>query len=420
MTQLKKRMTLMIIALLVVFGGLVAYNLFKAHMIKEYFAHYQQPAVTVSSLKAEKKTWEPRIHAVGNFVAINGVDVNAQESGNVVKLHFDSGEFIEKGKPLIDIDDAVDQAVLKYNQSELALQKINYKRQEDLFKRGATPSSSVDEARAKLLQAEANVEKTEATIRQKHISAPFSGQLGIRQVNLGQYISPGQTSIVSLQSMDPLYLEFYLPEQLLNQLHIGQKLTFSVEHNPNLLFEGKITAINSKVDVNTHNIQVQATIPNCPVEALADPEHSSLVKFHKNKDTGITTVTCDTALNQANETKLFNFIPGMFAHIQIEQPKIPNVTVIPSTAVSYSLYGDSVFVIDRDKKDKDGKPILTVKRVFITTGDTQGNDTEVKQGIKPGQEIVSSGELKLDDGTPVVINNQTQLKATPDPRQLNE
>lgn len=420
MTQFKKRMTLMVIGLLVVFGGIIAYNLFKSYMIKQYFAHYQPPAVTVSSLKAEERNWEPHIQAVGSFVAINGVEVNAQESGNVVKLHFDSGQFIEKGEPLIDIDDSVDQAVLKFNQSELALQKINYKRQEDLFKRGATPSSSVDEARAKLLQAEANVEKTEATIRQKHLSAPFSGRLGIRQVNLGQYISPGQTSVVSLQSMDPLYLEFYLPEQLLNQLYIDQKITFSVEHNPNLLFEGKITAINSKVDVNTHNIQVQATTPNCPIKALSNPKQSRLIKTRKQKGTNLTIVTCDSALNQANHVKSFNFIPGMFANIQIEQPTIPNVIVIPSTAISYSLYGDSVFVIHKGKKDKDGKPILTVKRVFITTGDQQGNYTEVTQGIKPGQEIVSSGELKLDDGTRVIINNKTQLKETLDPRQLNE
>lgn len=417
--KLKKRMTIMAIALGIVFGGIIGFNLIKGFMIKRFFANFSMPAVTVSSVVAKKRTWEPKISAVGNFVAINGVDVNSQAAGNVVKIHFDSGEYIEKDKSLIDIDDSIEQATLKFNQSDLALQAINSQRQQDLFKRGATPSSSVDEAKAKLQQAQANVEKTEAAIRQKHISAPFSGRLGIRQVNLGQYISPGQTSIVSLQSLDPLYLEFYVPEQLLKRIRVNQKIVFSVEQNPNLLFEGKITALNSKIDINTHNVLIQATLPNCPSKALRDPTHSSLIKVKKQANSQHLLVSCDTELNAKNKIVSFNFVPGMFAAIEIEQPPIPDVIVLPTTAISYSLYGDSVFAIEKTK-NKDGVEEMTVKRLFINTGEQQGNNTMIKSGIKAGQLVVGSGELKLQDGTRVVINNDVSLDEVESPNNASE
>lgn len=419
---MKKRMTTMAIALLVVFGGIIAFNLIKTFMMNRFFAHFTPPAVTVSSVKAVKRKWEPRINAVGNFVAINGVEVNSQAAGSVVAIHFDSGQYVEENKPLIDIDDSIDQATLKSNQSEQALQDLNYKRQTDLIKRGATSGSSVDEARAKLLQAQAAVEKTTAMIRQKHITAPFAGQLGIRMVNLGQYITPGQTAIASLQSMDPLYLQFYLPEQLYKHLHINQGIIFSIEQNPNLVFEGKITAINSKVDSSTHNIQVQATLPNCPESAVSDPKHSTLIKLKKLPYDGRMLVSCNSETNLKNKVVKFNFIPGMFAAIDIEQPPIPDVIVLPTTAISYSLYGNSVYIIEKikdsnDKNDKDG---LIVKRVFVSTGDQEGNYTIIKQGVKEGQQVVSSGELKLQDGTRVVINNDVKLNEVENPDQLGE
>lgn len=276
---MNKRLTIMGIILLVVFGGIIAFNLIKAYMIKQFFASYAPPAVTVSSAVAQAVDWKPTIDAVGNFVAINGVDVNSEASGNVVQIHFESGQYVEKDEPLITIDDSIDQALLKFNQSELTLKELSYKRQTDLFKRGATPSSSVDEAKANLQQAQAKVEQIQAQIKQKHIGAPFSGRLGIRQVNLGQYVTPGQTSIVSLQSLDPLYLEFYLPEQYYKRIHLNQPVTFRVEEFPNILFEGVIHAVNSKVDLTTHNVQVQALLPNCPADAIQDQPNLLLSKY---------------------------------------------------------------------------------------------------------------------------------------------
>jgi len=413
-------MKIMITSLVVIFGGIIGFNLFKGYMIKQYFAHYEVPAVTVSSVTAESQNWKPNLHAIGNFVAINGVDVNAQTSGNVVAIHFKSGEFIEKDAPLIDIDDSIEQATLQFNQSNLTLQTLNFKRQEDLFKRGATPSSNVDEARAKLMQAKANVKKTEAAIAQKHIRAPFAGHLGLRQVNLGQYISPGQTNIVTLQSMDPLHLNFYLPEQLISKVHIHQKITFTVEQNPDYIFEGEINAINAKADTNTHNIELQATLPNCPTEAFAKSTNSNLVQLIKQPHTNRKLVQCSTKSNTTNKVYDFNFLPGMFAEIAVDQPALNNAVVVPSTAISYSLYGNSVFIIKKDKPTKKDQEILTVQRVFVKTGDQKNNYTVITSGITAGQQVVSSGELKLQNGTRVIINNKVPLSDTVDLSKLGQ
>lgn len=420
---MNKRLTIMGITLLVVFGGIIAFNLIKAFMIKQFFASYEPPAVTVSSAVAQSVDWKPTIDAVGNFVAINGVDVNSEASGNVVKIHFESGQYVEKDEPLITIDDSIDQALLKFNQSELTLKELSYKRQADLFKRGATPSSSVDEAKANLQQAQAKVEQIQAQIQQKHIGAPFSGRLGIRQVNLGQYVTPGQTSIVSLQSLDPLYLEFYLPEQYYKRVHVNQPITFSVEEFPNVLFEGTISAINSKVDLTTHNVQVQAILPNCPADAIKDPTKSPLIKTRKQIRGDKLSVSCNSELNKQNKIKNFVFIPGMFSSIEVDQPAEPNTIIVPSTAISYSLYGNAVYIIEKNKegkKNKDGTDQLVVNRIFVTTGEQQGNYTVIKSGIKAGQLVVSTGDLKLQNGTPIVINNSVNLDSDSEPNKLGQ
>jgi membrane fusion protein, multidrug efflux system len=420
---MNKRMKIMIIALIIVFGGIIAFNVVKKMLIKHIFANYVPPAVTVSSVIAKSTNWQPYISAVGNFSSINGVDVNSQSAGKVTKIHFKSGQFIEKDKPLIDIDDSVDQAKLKFNEADLSLQKTEYQRQADLYKRNATASSNVDKAQAKFIEAKANVEKIQATINQKHILAPFSGMLGIRQINLGQYIKPGETGIVALQSLDPMFLRFYLPEQLLGDLHINQIITFSVEQNPNFIFTGKITAINSKSDSNTHTVEIQATLPNCPSDELKFPNQSNIIKTKKISNQNKTLIICKSKTNKDNKVTKFNFVPGMFASIKINQPLIKDIIKIPSSAISYTMYGDSVFIIEKDKtnqKDKNGKDILTVKRVFVTTGDSEGNYTVIKNGLRPNQLVVSSGELKLQDGTRVTINNSVKLKDSSNTEELGQ
>ena len=411
------------IALLVVFGGIITFNLVKTILIKQFFASYSPPAVTVSSATAEAVEWQPSISAIGNFVAINGVEVNSEAAGNVVKIDFESGQFVEKDAPLIIIDDSVDQAILASNQSQLALKQLSFQRQTDLFKRGATPISSVDEAKANLQQAQAQVDQTQAQINHKHIGAPFAGRLGIRQVNLGQYISPGQTSIVSLQSLDPLYMEFYLPEQLYKKIHLNQTITFSVEQFPNALFEGTISALNSKIDINTHNVLIQATLPNCPTSAMADPAKSPLVKTRQEVRGNKLIISCNSEINRQNKIQNYAFIPGMFASIELPQAAEPNTVIVPATAVSYSLYGNAVYVIEKNKEGKknpDGSDQLIVNRVFVATGQQEGNYIVIKKGIKAGQLIVSAGDLKLQNGTPVVINNSVKLDETANPNTLGQ
>lgn len=411
---MNKRMTKMAIVLGVFFGGIIAFNFIKSLIIKHAIANYKPPAVSVSSAIAQAVDWQPTINTIGNFIALNGVDISSQASGNVVNIAFDSGQYVTKGAPLITLDDSIEQAILKSDQSQLTLKELNYKRQTDLFARGATPSSSVDEAKANLQQAQAKVEQTQAQINHKHIVAPFDGRLGIRQVNLGQYIIPGQTSIVSLQSLDPLYLEFYLPEQLYKRIKPDQTITFTVDQFPDIIFEGKITALNSKIDLNTHNVQVQAILPNCPVEALTDPSKSSLIKTHAETRGSKLVVACDTAVNKKNQIQNFAFIPGMFSSIKISQPIQPNTVIIPSTAVSYSLYGNSVYLIEKEKES------MTVKRVFVTTGEQQGNYTVIKKGINSGQLVVSTGDIKLQNGTQVTINNDVKLNETSNPEVLGQ
>lgn len=400
-----------IAALIFIFGGLIGFNLFKKIMIHRFFSHYEPPAVVVSSVIAQERVWHPSIQSVGNFVALNGLEVNAQTAGNIVHIHFDSGQWVKAGQPLVDIDDQVEQATLKFNQAQLALRKINFQRQADLNARGAAPLSNVDEAKANLDQALANVEKTQAEINQKHITAAFSGRLGIRLVNLGQYITPGQTTIVTLQALDPLYLEFYLPEHWFKKLHVNQKVSVRVDELPDLLFEGRISAINAKVDANTHNIQIQALVPNCPVKAIQNPVHSPYIQLKQQKYSNAFIARCNTALNQKTPDLPMMFLPGMFASVTVEQPPIAHVITLPSTAISYSLYGNSVYVIEPVDKSK----TLRVRRVFVTTGEQQGNNTVITKGIKAGDQVVSAGELKLHQGARVVINNRVSLHDIPSP-----
>lgn len=416
-----KRLKRLTLSMLIVFGGIISFNLVKQFMIYRFFAHYEPAPVSIATVKAMRRAWYPEIESVGEFTASEGIEVNAQASGNVVKIYFRSGQNIEAGQALVDIDDTVEQAMLKFYQAQLNLQTINYKRMLDLLKRNVAAVSTVDESKANLDQARSNVEKTEAQIQYKHIVAPFTGKLGIRQVSIGQYVNAGQTPLVSLQAQDPLYLQFYVPEQLYQRLYVGQPLTFTVEAFPNRLFTASIDALNSKVDQKTHNLLVRAKLANCPNEALKNPSHPPLVTLEKQASRSREVTICNPKLNTANNVTNFAFLPGMFAAIHVEEPSVSQVITVPTTAISYGLYGNSVFLIENDtsgKKDEAGNPLLRAKRVYITTGEQQNNDTVILSGLKEGDIVASSGELKLQSGSRVVINNTVPLDATVVPEKL--
>lgn len=393
MEKRTKKLTIIVGA---VFGGIIAFNFAKKIIVNYLFTHYVPPAITVSSAIAKNIEYKPYINSVGSFVAINGVEVGSQIPGIITKIKFKSGQFITKGSDLIEIDDSVEQADLKLTQSDLFLQEAEYKRQQELQKHNATSLSSVDRAKAKLLESQARVEKISAIIKQKHIIAPFSGFLGIRNVDIGEYIKPGETSIVSLQSLDPIYLKFSIPEHLLSRVKLHQLISFTTEQYPNITFTGKITAISSKSDINTHNIEIQATVANCPISTI----NNSNCKI----------VKCSTKENKLNKISNYAFIPGTFASIKIEQKSAKKNIVIPSTALSYSMYGDAVFVIQKlTTQNNKSNDRFFVKKTYVKIGGQQDDYTIIKKGLKEGQLVVSSGEFKLQDGNEVTINNDVLL-----------
>lgn len=371
-SPLAKRMIITAIILIVFFGLIFGFDGLRHYMMKKFFASYQPPPVTISSSKAKAEIWQPSIRAVGSLVAINGVNVTSQVAGQVIAIYFQSGQFVKMGQLIIKLDDRTDLEDLQNYQAQLKLDQLDFNRQNQLIKSKSVSQQAFDQAQAKLQQSTALVAKTQVLISQKTITAPFDGKIGIRMVNLGQYISPG-TPLVNLQSFNPLYVQFSLPQQNLSQLFQGQMLRLKVDAYKGETFFGKVTAINSEVSNLTRNILVQGTIPNI-------------------------------------DNRLY---PGMFANVHVLLPKQENVVTVPQTAVTFNLFGDSVYVIRHEGSDKSGKPILRVHLQYVKTGERRNNAVAILSGIKTGDDVVTSGQLKLEDGTQVEINNSVNLNNAP-------
>lgn len=334
----------------------------------------QKNISTVSDEAAKQETWQPDFASVGNLDPVQGADISNQVAGNVSAINFESGQEVEKGQLLVQLDDSNEEAQLEGFQAQLKLAQLNDQRAHDIFAKHLNSQSDVDTADSNLKQAEANVANTQADINKKTIRAPFAGHAGIRNVNLGQYLAVG-TAIVTLQALDHMYASFTLPEQALPSLAKGQKVTVTVDAYPNQKFDGEINAIDSKVDPTSHTVRVQALIAN--------PGHQLRA--------------------------------GMFANVSVSAGKPAPVVTVPKAAITYSLYGDSVFIVgpDKEKKDDKGQPALTVNEVFIKLGDERGSRVAVVEGVKAGDLIVTSGMQKLHTGAEVQINNDV----TPDQTQ---
>lgn len=364
MQGLNKPTKVTFLVLLLVFGAILSWNIIRAILIQRHLAaNIPVPAVTTT--KATQGTWQPSLYAVGTLVAVNGVNISTQAEGNVATINFQSGQRVKKNDFLLQIDDRQEQAQLQNNLAAMKLAQITNERNKTLLQQNAISQQAFDQSNATYQQAVATVAQTQAIINYKHIIAPFDGKLGIRQVNLGQYVKPGDT-IVSLQSMDPLYINFYLPEQHLHQLSIGQLVTLKVDAMPKTIFNGKINALESLVDVETHNLTVQATV--------------------NNKD-----------------EKLY---PGLFARIRVILPLKKKVVLVPATAINYTVYGNTIFVVNREKSS--GKEILTVSLRDVKTGEERNGQIIITDGIKAGDEVVTSGQLKLTNGQAIIINNAVQ------------
>lgn len=369
-----KRLIIVLAALIVVFGGVFGWKWYVTQQIAKARASAPPPVAVVQARKAEAKTWHPTLSATGSLQAIQGVDLSTEVSGVVTEIHFKSGQAVKKGDVLVALDTAADEAELRSLQAQSQLTQIQYHRQLKLYQGHNTSDANLNTAEAQNKQAKAQVSKQQATIAKKIIRAPFDGILGIRKVDLGQYLAPG-TAIVTLQQLDRIYVNFSLPQQNLPKVHDGQKVRITAQGFGNDTFEGKITAISPEVNADTRNFAVQATINN---------------RNHALR-------------------------PGMFVDAAVELPSQQKMITVPQTAISYNPYGDFVYILDKTGKQRNGKPLYKAKRHLVDTGETRGDFVQIDKGIKAGNLVVTAGALKLHPGGLAQINDKNEPSFSSNP-----
>jgi len=350
----------LLLALLV--GGLVWFNYFRGQMIAQFFANNKPPPSSVSIAEAKSEVIPNLLTAVGGLAAVHQVDVTSDVSGRITDIMFAPGATVKAGNPLVQLFDAPDRADLANFKAQATVAQLSLDRAKQLASRQFGPQATVDSAQAAYDQAQAGIAKTEAIISQKLVRAPFDGELGVRHVEVGQFLTAG-TQIVTLTDLSTLYANLTVTEKDSAALKVGQTVRILVDAYPGRTFEGKITAIEPQIATDTRNIRVQATLEN--------PDH--ILK------------------------------PGMFATTTVVLPDKPAVVTIPETAVDYTLYGDSVFLITEKKAD-DGKTSLTAVRTFVRSGNRIGGRAEILSGLKSGDRVVAVGQLKLQSGAAVAIS----------------
>ena len=350
----------LLLALLV--GGLVWFNHFRGQMIAQFFANNKPPPANVSVADAKSEVIPNLLTAVGDLVAVHQVNVTTDVSGRITAILFTAGSHVKAGTPLVQLFDTPDQGDLASFKAQAVVGELQLDRAKQLAARQFGPQSTVDQAQATFDQAKAGIAKTEALISQKLVRAPFDGDLGVRQIEVGQYLTAG-TQIVSLTDLSVLYANLTATEKQSSQIKVGQIVRVVVDAYPGRTFEGKITTIEPQIATDTRNIRVQATIQN--------PD--SILK------------------------------PGMFATTTIVLPEKPAVVTVPETAVDYTLYGDSVFLITEKKAD-DGKTSLTAVRTFVKTGNRVAGRVEILKGLNPGDRVIAVGQIKLQSGMAVAIS----------------
>ena len=337
-------------------------------------AAFQPPPESVTSIVVKQEVWPSTTGVIGTMEAVHGVTVAADLPGTVAKINFESGQSVKAGEVLVELDTRQERAQLAALEAQRDLARINYGRMEKLVQEGVISRMEYDAATAQQKSTEANVAEVRATIERKTIRAPFSGILGIRKVNLGQYLAAGD-AVVLLQSLNPIYVNFGLPQQAMRQVQIGRTIQVSVESLPGRDFTGRVNALDSVVDQTTRNIQVQAT--------LANPEGK--------------------------------LRPGMFVQVEVGLGASRAVVTLPASAISYAPYGDSVFVIT-DMKDPKGQSYRGVRQQFVKVDGSRGDQVAVVSGLNPGDEVVTSGVFKLRNGAAVQVNNKVQPENNPAPK----
>jgi membrane fusion protein (multidrug efflux system) len=365
-------------------GGLGYFQFFvKPDMIKGFISQAPQPVNAVAASRAETVKWTPRLPAIGTFRAVQGVEVAPQVGGVVREIKFESSQDVAKGVALVQIDDSTEQADLKSNDAALKNADVSLQRQRQLITGGNTPQANLDAALATRDQSAAASERTRAIIAQKAVVAPFAGRLGIRRIDIGQYVSPG-TMLVTLQQLDPIYVDFSLPEQNLADLKPGQTLEAQADAYPGTIFKGTIKFVDARVAADTRNVLIRGEIPN-PQKKL---------------------------------------LPGMFANVNVLAGAPTEVVTLPRTSISYSLYGDSVYVLTPapqkagEAQAAGSDQLYAIERRFVRPGDTREDKVAINEGVKPGELVVSEGQIKLQQNARVRVDPNAGLKPlSPRPRE---
>jgi membrane fusion protein (multidrug efflux system) len=379
-----KRSIIFVVVFLILAGlsaGLGYFQFFvKPEMIKQFIAQAPRPPATVAVAEAKEEVWTPRLPAIGSFRAVQGIDVAPQIGGAVVAVKAESGQDVEKGAPLFEIDNFVEQADLKNNLAVLKNADLALDRQRQLTATGNTAKANFDSAEAARDSAAAAVERVRAIITQKKLAAPFAGRLGIRKIDLGQYVSPG-TSLITLQQLDPIYVDFPVPEKWLDILKPGQSIEVNVDAFPGKSFRGRLLTIDARIALDSRNVLLRGEF--------------------ENKD------------------KLL--VPGMFANVNVNAGEPQKVVTLPRTAITYSLYGDSVFVVVPAEQPGGGAQAapangdipLKLERRFVRVGEAREDQVAIIDGVKPGEKIVAEGQVKLTEGARVRIDPDAKLAPLP-------
>jgi membrane fusion protein (multidrug efflux system) len=373
-----KRIAITVTGLIVVVGVLAGIKALQIRALIASGADFTVPAETISATEVKQETWESLVPAVGSISAVQGVELRAELAGTVREIAFASGGTAAEGQVLVRLDTTFEAAQLRAAEAQAELARLNLERAHGLHDQGVIAQADFDASQAAFLQTGGQVDVIRATIAKKTIRAPFSGRLGIRSVNLGQYVHDGD-AIVSLHSLDPVYVDFNVTEQQLVHVQRAMAVRVTTDATPGKTFEGKVTALNPQVDASTRNIKIQATVAN-PQDELR---------------------------------------PGMFARVTLVLPETQPILVIPSTAVLHAPYGDSVFVVADVKDDKSGKTVKQVQMTTVRLGETRGDFVAVTTGLKAGQLIASSGVFKLRNGAAVAIDNSLAPDAQTAPRPPN-
>jgi membrane fusion protein, multidrug efflux system len=369
-----KRMILMLAVALLVIGGLgfVKYRQIQTAMAMG--GSFAPPPTAVTTIVAQRETWPSAMNVIGTAQATQGVTVSADLPGTVAKINFESGQAVKKGDILVELDTRQERAQLAAAESDRDLARINYGRAKQLVSQGVLARTEYDNTESQQKSMEAKVGEIQATIDRKTIRAPFSGVLGLRQINLGEYLAAGQ-AIVPLQVLNPIYVNFGVPQTTYAQVSVGHTLKVTSDDMPGKVFPGRVTAVDSVINESTRNIQVQATLPN-PNGKLR---------------------------------------PGMFVQVEVALGPSRQAITLPASAINYAPYGDSVYVVT-DLQDPKGKTYKGVRQQFVKIDGSRGDQVAVVSGVKSGDVIVSSGVFKLRNGAPVQINNSVQPPDNPAPK----